>query len=149
MRSRRVKLDKGAVVLKNGAKVPEAALLSAMINLRALINENPSALKELLQKCRDPKHKMLGNTQETVEKLGLIDESGSVHAITKNVVLSAVQDDDLGMTLNSPIERQRQNKVPSKNHNKISVFNSSAKEQKTSARTEQSSQGDNEDCLVM
>lgn len=77
-----------------------------MMNLELLMNKNPIAFYELLQKCRNPKHAMFGNSVEIVEKLGLMN-SGLVHGTVKNIVLSAVAGDDLEMTINSPIVEKR------------------------------------------
>lgn len=91
------------VTLKNGAQVPQVLVVTTMMNLTRLINSNPIAFYELVQKCRDNNHQMFGNTKEIAVSLALMDRSGSVHRTVKDVVLSAVQGDDFDMTLGNPI----------------------------------------------
>lgn len=92
------------IKLKNGSEAPEPAVITTMISLESLMDKNPIAFYEFVQKCRDPNHEMWGNTKEAVAKLALINNN-SVHDITKNVVLSAVQGEDLEMALSSPVEK--------------------------------------------
>lgn len=92
------------VKLKNGSEVPESVVATTMMNLECLMSKNPIAFYELVEKCKNPKHEMFGNTKKVAEELALMN-SGSVHDITKNIVLSAVQGEELNMTLNSPVEK--------------------------------------------
>jgi hypothetical protein len=96
------------VKLKNDSEAPESAVVTTMRNLDFLMKKNPIAFYELVQKCRNPKHDMLENTNAEVEKLALM-QSGSIHEITKNIILSSVEGEGLGMTLKSPVERNNCN----------------------------------------
>lgn len=46
------------VKLKNGSEVPEPVVVTTMMNIELLMEKNPIAFYELVQKCRNPKHKM-------------------------------------------------------------------------------------------
>lgn len=92
------------VKLKNGSEVPKPVLITTMMSLELLMNKNPIACYELVQKCKDSKHTMFGNTKKVVEDLALMN-SGSIHDTVKDIVLSAVEGDELNMVLTSPIEK--------------------------------------------
>src|SRR3990167_887425 len=92
--------------LKNGSEVAQSIVVATMMSLDALINSNPIAFYELVEKCRDSKHEMFGNTKEVVAKWALIDMNGSVHSCIKDVVLSAVEGDGLDMSLGRPVAPQ-------------------------------------------
>lgn len=98
------------VKLKNGTEVIEPVLITTMINLDALMKKNPIAFYELVQKCRNPQHKMFGNTEQVAESLALI-ERGSIHDSVRNIVLSAVEGDGLKMSLSSPVASSVTNKI--------------------------------------
>src|SRR3990167_5007413 len=83
------------VKLKNGSEVAQSIVVATMMSLEALINSNRIAFYELVEKCRDSKHEMFGNTKEVVAKWALICSDGSVHSCIKDVVLSAVEGDGL------------------------------------------------------
>jgi len=54
-------------------------------------------------KCRDETHKLFGNTGEVLKKLGLVQDDDGVHTSIRNVVLSAVEGEGLGLILDSPV----------------------------------------------
>lgn len=43
-----------------------------MMSLQKLLLENPVAFYELVEKCRNPKQQMFGNTQSVVKALALM-----------------------------------------------------------------------------
>ena|SRR3990167_5460798 len=93
--------------LKNGSEVAKPIVFTTMITLNELMETNPIAFFELVQKCRNPQHEMFGNTEDEVRKWGLMDYApGKVHECTRDIVLSAVEGDDLGMQLTSPVAPQ-------------------------------------------
>ncbi len=93
------------VKLKNGSEVAEPIVITTMMNLKLLMNKNPIAFYELVEKCRNSEHEMFGNTREVVEGLALMN-NGTCHETTRDIVLSAVHGEDLGMTLGSPVEKR-------------------------------------------
>jgi hypothetical protein len=95
--------DLALVELKNKTTVPKSLVIVTMMSLKALLQKNPIAFYELVQKCRNSKHEMFGNTLEVATKLGLIIHDGRIHEYTKNIILSAVSGDGLDMSLGSPI----------------------------------------------
>ena len=90
------------VKLKNGSEVVEGVLNATMLSLDDLLKEDQLAYYELVQKCKNPHHKMFGNTEKIVGRFGLI-VAGSIHDTTRNIVISATQDD--GLSLESPVEQ--------------------------------------------
>jgi hypothetical protein len=93
------------VKLKNGSEVAEPLVTTTMMNLELLMEKNPIAFYELVEKCRNPKHEMFGNTAEVAEGLALMNNR-QCHSTTRDIVLSAVHGEDLEMTLGSPIEKR-------------------------------------------
>jgi hypothetical protein len=49
------------------------------ISLEALMKDNPISFYELNEVCKDPNHKMFGNSQEAMDELGLLEASGKPH----------------------------------------------------------------------
>ena len=90
------------VTLKNGSEIPSIAVATTMMNLEQLMKTDSVAFYELVQKCRNSNHTMWGNSSNTAESWGLM-ASGRVSGAVSDIVLSAVNGDDLDMTLESPI----------------------------------------------
>jgi hypothetical protein len=81
------------VRLKNGSE--EARLfVSAVVDfLHRIAGVNSVPVYELALKCRDAKHSFFGTTEETLKKLNLVQQDGSISEGVRNVVLSAVEID--------------------------------------------------------
>lgn len=84
-----------------------------MSALKSLHKNNLVALIELVQKCRNPEHKMSGNTLEVVTKMGLIN-NGSIHDIRRNIILSAVSGDGRDMRFVNPVKVEEDKQEPSR-----------------------------------
>jgi hypothetical protein len=93
------------VKLKNGSEEVKPLVMATMMSIRKLMAGLPGALDayELVELCRDRNHKMFGNSQKSLQKLGLIEASGSVHDSVRNVVLSAAVGDGLELHFENPI----------------------------------------------
>lgn len=89
------------VKLKNGSVEAKFVVVATMMSLDSLLQDNPGAFYELVTKCRDPKHKMFGNTKSICEHRALMN-GDIVHGSIRNIVLSAVEGDGLDMGLTSP-----------------------------------------------
>lgn len=90
------------VKLKNGTEVYAKSVSGIMMNLESLM-EDRIAFKDFVNKCRNPKYIMVTTL---AEELSLI-QNDVIHDITRNVVLSAVREDGLDMTLESPLAEDR------------------------------------------
>ena len=95
------------LTLKNGSEVAEPVVITTMMSLEALMNSNPIAFYELVEKARDSRHQMFGNTRQVVEKTALMN-GGSIHDTVKDVILSAVSGKDLEMSLGSPVDSKHE-----------------------------------------
>lgn len=84
------------VTLRNGAQEGAGVVAAVMLLLRTLAVENPIALYELREICRDRNHQPFGNTGEKLEAVGLWKPDRGVHDTIMNIVLSAVQGTDGG-----------------------------------------------------
>ena len=90
------------VKLKNGTEVNEMTVRVTMFSLESG-KFNFMLLYELLEKCKNPHHKMFSNTQQIAEEMGLMLE-GTIHDDVKNIILSAVETlGPLSFAVNSPI----------------------------------------------
>lgn len=94
------------VRLKNGKEEPKSLVATVTVPLRLLAEGGlggAMALYELHQKAKDPNHQFSGNTGEKLQRLGLVGSDGNLPESVRNVVLSAIEGDGLGMTLGSPV----------------------------------------------
>lgn len=94
------------VKLKNGSEVAKPVVIALMINLEALMKSNPIAFYELVEKCKNSEHEMFGHTKDVVTEWALIDSNGSVNSAVRDVVLSAVEGEELSMSLGNPVAPQ-------------------------------------------
>jgi len=72
---------------------------AVLMNLGLLMDRNPIAFYELVSLCRDPKHRLFGNTAEVIRDLSLIQSDGTPHEVVRNVVSHHVTGDGLNMAL--------------------------------------------------
>jgi hypothetical protein len=91
------------VALKNGTQEPEVLVVTTMMNLDLLMESDPLAVYEMTMLCRDENHRLWGGYASTLARFGLLQPDGKVHSSIKNIVLSAVQGEDLEMKLGSPL----------------------------------------------
>jgi len=89
------------VKLNNGKEMPEAIVYLVMRNVDLLFNTRPIAFYEMVQKCRDPSHKMWGNTEAEANSLVPITPT------TCDIINSAVKGDGLEMTIGFPLPNNR------------------------------------------
>lgn len=90
------------VALKNGAEEAEFLVCAVIVSLQDLMRENPIVFYELVRLCNDHNYKLFGNTGEVLGKLNLI-RDGVVHGSLRNIVLSAIECDELDIRLTSPV----------------------------------------------
>jgi hypothetical protein len=90
--------DPGALVrLRTGAEVPAPTARAIILSLRRLVNGDLPELLALIEAravAADPAHQPFGRTGEILRGLYLLDESGKMHGITRNVILAAVEGDE-------------------------------------------------------
>jgi|SRR5579863_8194237 len=91
------------LLLKNGSQEPKAVVAVTMMGLRDLIQKYPIAFYELVMVSRDPSHRIFGNNAQILSKFNLAREDGHVHNSIRNVVISAVEGENIDMVLRSPV----------------------------------------------
>ena len=89
------------VQLKNGSEVPGSALVTIMMNLKSLRENNYLAFYDLVQLCKDSSYD-ISFTRQALEASPFL-ATGRIHDDAKNIVLSAVEGDDLEMVIGSPV----------------------------------------------
>jgi hypothetical protein len=91
--------------LRNGDEVPAVVVTTTMLSLQKLLAEQPIAFFELVEVCRDPLHKLFGNTGSTLYySYGLATSpAGDIHEMVRSIVLSAVTGDGFNLSLGSPL----------------------------------------------
>lgn len=92
------------VTLKNGAEENTDVVALTMGLLRELIAKDYIAFYELVKKCREPNHTFHGNSGNVLTRLKLVEPKGSVNKSVRNIVLSAIVGDGMGLSLSSPIK---------------------------------------------
>ena len=93
------------VTLKNGTEEVEPFVRRTMLSLRRLMESNVIALYELRERCRDPQHKLSGNTEKVLEDCGLLEPDSGVHSSIRRIVNLAVEGEGLEMKLVSPLKQ--------------------------------------------
>ena len=97
------------VKLKNGSEELDVLVSATMLSLRTLMQENPIAAFELVELCRDPAHKLFGNTRSDLEALSLVGRTADpdgppiVHDSIRHIVLSAAEGEGLELTFGNPL----------------------------------------------
>ena len=91
--------------LKNGSEEAEPLVKVTMMSLNQLMQGLPGAIDayELVEKCKDPDHKMFGDSEKHLIDAGLMEGPGRIHDSIRNVVLSAAVGDGLELHFESPI----------------------------------------------
>ncbi len=92
------------VVLKNGATEAVFLVNFTMMSINKLLSSNPMAFYELVEVCRDKKHKIFGTLGDDLIGLALLQSDGQPYGSIKNIVLSAVTDEGMDMTFEDPTE---------------------------------------------
>jgi len=90
------------LTLRNGDSIPKGLVITTMVSLNQLMQENPIAAYELFQLCKDGNHELFGNTSEILGNLGLI-QNGEVHDSIRSIVLSAFEGKGLDMHIVNPV----------------------------------------------
>jgi len=96
--------DINVVKLKNGSEEAESLVNVAMHTLSNLMKTQPILFYELVQKCRDRDHKFFWQTEEKLESMSLV-SNWEIHDSMVNIVLSAVEWENLDMRLVSPLSK--------------------------------------------
>lgn len=91
------------VKLKNGSEEDRAMVAVTLVSLKHLIGSDPICFYELVMHCRDANHAPWGNTIHKLQDLALLGADRRPCDSVKNIVLSAVIGEDLGMALGSPV----------------------------------------------
>jgi hypothetical protein len=90
--------DPGAVVrLRTGTEVPVVATRLIIRSLRRLADGGMPEFVALIEARRiaaNPAHQPFGRTGETLRGMYLLDESGKMHDVTRDVILAAVEGDE-------------------------------------------------------
>ena len=118
------------VKLKNGAEVPEDMINTNMKLLRLMADiEKPVVLSELYKKCSDENYKISHQGIKGTLSSWALMVDGGVGPMIRNIVLSAVIEDETGIHLQDPV-------AESTNHTS-KFFSSGSKENRSSEKDSQ------------
>lgn len=94
------------VRLKNGAEEAEALVNVTMTSLGTLMDSLAGVTQfyDLTMVCRDSNYKIGERNLKALQDLALLQPDGRPHESIKNIVLSAVAGEGLGMKLSSPLD---------------------------------------------
>ena len=93
------------VTLDTGQEHPTPLVTATMMNLRSLMEDHPIAAYELVELCRDPTHRLFGNTGDVLRERGLLEGDGQPHQAVKEIVLASVAGKDASLTFANPVRR--------------------------------------------
>jgi hypothetical protein len=91
------------VKLKNGSEEARVLVVATNLSIKTLMEKNPMAFYDLVEKCRNKDYKFFGDNEKILEDLSLIN-NGRPHESIRNIILSSVEGEGLEMTLTSPIK---------------------------------------------
>lgn len=94
------------VKLKNGSTEPHPTVVATMVSLKSQAKDGLGGmllLYDLQQICKGKGERVNSSTVEKLKKLALLEQSGQPHDSVRNIVLSALQGEGLGMEIVSPI----------------------------------------------
>ncbi len=91
------------VVLKNKTTEAKPLVLITMHILNELVKEGKGiVVYELTELAKDRDHKMWGNTSESAKPL--LDPTGQMHDSIRNIILNAIEGEELNLKIVSPID---------------------------------------------
>jgi len=88
--------------LKNGSKLDFALVTRIMERLMLLKKNYPIQFNELVKCCRGQRCQLLAGTTFAIKKMALVETGNVISDDVKNIVLSAVEGDEMEMTFKSP-----------------------------------------------
>ena len=95
------------VLLRCGAREPDALVATIMIGLRALLERNPIDFYEAVMLARNPRHRVWGASGDVLvgSRFAQKDSDGAykMHELIRHVLQSAVEGDGLALRLVDPI----------------------------------------------
>jgi hypothetical protein len=92
-----------SITLRTGATALLPVVATTMLTLERLVRENPLAFYDLAMLCRDASYRPFGSNADLLESLGMTDRE-RVDSQVRDIVLAAVEGDDLAMRLVSPVD---------------------------------------------
>jgi len=101
--------DQNALIrLRNGKEAPRSAVMTSWVAIKSLADQGDMnsviALYEARELARDPRHALWGGTADVLINTGLLARDGTMHGITRDVILSAVIGDETGLSVTWPTD---------------------------------------------
>jgi hypothetical protein len=100
-----------AVTLRDGSKVPQAMLTLTTVRMKALMQKNPIALFDLVEKCRNANFEFIKNpfcdSKALLTEHALVDQSGAVNEDVQKIVLNSIEGSYLTLKLVDPLQSKR------------------------------------------
>lgn len=98
-----------ALKLKNGSEEAKPLVIVVMVSLNTLLDKGfPGMLTayDLVQICQGRDYKPSGNNLQMLKDLQLLQPDGQPHSSVRNIILSAVEGEGLGMSFGSPLAQE-------------------------------------------
>lgn len=95
------------VTLKDGSQISQQTVASITINIQDANKENPTALYDLVEKCKNENYKLtrICNSEFTLTNHALIDLDKKIHPDVKRVVLNSVEGSGRSLRIVSPLKK--------------------------------------------
>ena len=111
------------VTLKDGSQVFQGTFTAVTLSLKDAHKENPVALFDLVEKCKDAGHQLgsppFGDSKSILTKRGLIDKNGEVHDAVKKIVLNSVEGSGIFLKLVNPLKPEQVSVIKSEEDRKF------------------------------
>ena len=99
-------------LLKNRRQCPKYLVETTMTFLQH-ISKNPTLFFDVIQKCKDPRYNYPNDVSlmDRKERIGIlqalqfVDKDGNIPENIRNIVLSAITEEDFSSLLHDPIEK--------------------------------------------
>lgn len=97
------------VTLKDGTISAKPLVVTTMMTLEAIEKENPVAIYDLVQKCKNANHKFVDNpfgpnSSIILEKYGLCSDDHEVQSSIRSIILNAVEKSGIMWRVCSPLK---------------------------------------------
>ncbi len=95
------------LTLRTGVEAVPAVVVAITRDLKSLWKEGQSGrllVYDLAMRCKNFSHPISKGDEDRLKRLSLIEEDGSVHESTKEIVLASVEGEGADMRLVSPLQ---------------------------------------------
>lgn len=96
------------VLLKNGERVPKSVVVTTMMTIDLLLEEDPVLfVLDLLEKAKNPNLALTPKAKAKLIGLAMLNHDGTMHSIVRAIILSSVEGEGLDMKIVNPVQQSK------------------------------------------